>query len=42
MRIDATFGIMAVLLCWTPAGLVEEHVEDVAFFLRISIIQILV
>ena len=33
---------MAVLFCWTPAGFVEEHVEDVALLPCINLIQFLV
>ena len=42
MRINATLGVVAVLFGRAPAGLVEEHVEDVALLPRVNLIQFLV
>ena len=33
---------MAVFLCWTPTRFVIEHEEDVALFLCINLVQLLV
>ena len=42
MRIDAALRVVAVLLCWAPTRLVEEHEEDIPLLLRVNVSQGLV
>lgn len=42
MCIDATLGVVAVFLSWTPAGFVVKHEEDITLFLRVNFCQPLV
>ena len=42
MSINAALGIVTILFVWTPACLVEEHVEDVPLLFGIDRVKLLV